>query len=735
MTGEPLDDDELEGIVRQEIAGCADFIDTYIAPLRIKETKYYNAEPFGDEREGRSQVVSQDVRDTIHGILPSLMRVFFGSENVVEYVPRTEKDVPLAAQATDYAQYIICEDNPGFITFWNWFKDALIRKVGIVKVWPDESVQIKTETYGDLDEDSRAMLLSQPGVELVSEDASTITVEPEPGMDAPWEMPQPGMQPGMDDPMAPQVQTQTVYDITINRRSTNTRIRIECVPPDEFLIDSDARDVQNARVVCHRANRTSSELIAMGYSQEQIDEAGFGGSFPFNEEIQARTPYVQSTLGGNANRNEAMRLIPYTEAYIRVDQDGDGIAELRRICTIGTTPKIVGNYPCDEAPFALLCPDPVPHAVIGNSVADAVMDIQRIKSQILRLTLDSLAQAIIPRTAVLESQANMDDVLNDEVGGIIRIRQIGAVQPFTMPFVGQAALPLLQMMDDVKESRTGQTKASQGLAADVLQSTTKAAVSATVQAAQERLETIARIFAETGVKQLMKLLLRLMTTHQDKERVVRLRGEYVEVNPSEWDASMDVSVSVGLGGGTQEDRLATLTQIAQKQESIIMQAGPQNPMVSLNQYSYTLRKMVEMAGFKESSKFFTSVPPDYQPPPAQPQQDPQQQAALILAQAQRESIQADIAKKTADIQLQEKEMYLVDARERYKIESDERIKLNEQSLKYNTDVSRVQAQIDMEQAKINAENERRAADRQAQAQPPPPPASPAPDMPPGGVMQ
>ena len=340
--------------------------------------------------------------------------------------------------------------------------------------------------------------------------------------------------------------------------------------------------------------------------------------------------------------------------------------------------------------------------VIGNSIADLVMDIQRIKSQVWRLMLDSLGQAINPRTAVVENQVNLDDVMNDETGGIIRMRAPGMVQPFNQPFVGQNALPVLALLDETRESRTGITKASQGLNADALQSTTKAAVAATVTAAQEHIEMIARIFAETGIKDLYRGLLKLAVQCQDKERIVRLRNKFVAVQPSMFDPMMDVSVNVGLGGGTREEKFATLTGIVAKQEAILQTLGPSNPICTLSQYSATLRKMAEMAGFRDAGQFFNAVPADYQAPTPQPAEDPQAKTAMILAQVEQDKTRAKIATDAGELDLKRDQMYLVDARERYKIESDNRIRLADMQLKYSTDLARVNADIEAQNQALEA---------------------------------
>jgi hypothetical protein len=373
--------------------------------------------------------------------------------------------------------------------------------------------------------------------------------------------------------------------------------------------------------------------------------------------------------------------------------DRDGIAELRKVCVGGTAFKLLHQEAVDDHPFFDFCPDPEPHTFFGMSIADVVMDIQRIKSSIMRNTLDSLAQSIYPRMGVVEGQASIEDVLNTEVGGIIRMKSPGAVQPFVTPNVSQAAFPMLEYMDQVKESRTGINKASAGLDANALNGATATAVNATVTAAQQHIELICRMFAETGFKTLMDKSLKLLVKHQDKPRMVRLRNEFVPIDPRVWDADMDVIVNIALGTGSDEQKMGFLNVIAQKQEMILQQLGPMNnPLVSLGGYYNTLEQMLAIAGFKDVSRFFTD-PQNFQPPaPTPPPPSPE----AILAQVQAQSIQADIQKKAAELELQREDMLLKDDRERDKLDAEVMLKSAEIEAKYGSQVNTANIQALMQ---------------------------------------
>jgi len=664
---EVMSEEQLQGVISAEIYDAISFIDDDIGGNRALATEYYYGQPFGDEEEGRSQVVSMDVRDTVQGILPSLMRIFFGPERVVEFTPQGPEDVQNAEQATDYVDFIFKRDNPGFKILHSAFKDALVRKTGIIKYWWDESVEVKAESFSMLDEQSMMMLIENPDVEI-----SAVRDYPVPGTEQ--------MIDGAPPPM--------MYDVEIKRRIKSGKVKIEALPPEEFLIDRRAKSIDEATFVGHRTMKTVSDLVAMGYDyDEMVEVAGNGNDFDSNQEYQARNPFAVISTANNGDPSS--KSVLYIEGYLKVDFDGDGIAEMRRICTVGTGNKVLRNEIVDDRQFADFCPDPEPHTFFGMCPADVVMDIQRIKSNVQRGILDSLAQAIHPRTAIVEGQANMEDVLNTEVGAVIRMRAPGMVQPFTTPFVGQAAFPMLDYLDDIKQTRTGISKAAAGLDADALQSTTKAAVSATVNAAHQHIEMIARIFAETGLRKLFTGILKLVVENQDRARMVRLRNKFVPIDPRSWDSNMDVTVNVGVGDGTIEDRINILNQVAMRQEMLIKETGPNNPVVTVPQYTNTLTKMLQLAGIKDSQNYFNQLPADFQmPPPENPRLTPEE----TLAQVQAQAIQADIQKKAAELQLDREKMIMADDRERDRIEQDGILRRYELELKYGVQIQ--SAEID-----------------------------------------
>lgn len=690
--------DALQAAVAAEIEDAIDYIDESVTPERVRNIEAYKMELYGTEEQGRSDYVDSSVRDVIQSLMPPLLRTFTGAERVCEFVPNSAEDIPLAEQATDVIHHILKQNN-FYSVCHSAFKDALLAKTGIVKWWFDESVQVTEHMYSGLSEPEIAVLLEEEDVALVE---MTMEVEAQEAI--------------TPDGIA-QVVSPALFSCTIRREERDGKYCVAAVPPEEFLVDRRSRTIDDAALVAHRQLLTVSDLIAMGYDPDLVnDNASSTNDLEFNEESWER--HNQSTDTVTRNDDEGKKAL-YIEAYIKWPNPS-GIAELTKVCCLGSAYKIVNVEPCDSVPFAIFCPDPTPHTIIGEAVD--VCDLQATKSEIMRDCLDSLSQSIHPRTAVVEGSVNLSDVQNNETGAIIRMRAPGMVQALSTPFVGQSAFPLIDYLDSVKEARTGVTKLSQGMNADAMQSTTKAAVNAQITAAQSRVELIARMFAEEpGMKRLFKGLLKLITKYQNKPMIVRLTNQFVPIDPRYWDADMDVEVNVALSSSTVDERMQVLATIIAKQESILSTMGPNNPLVTLGQYRNTLAKTIEMAGFRDVGAFFNEVPPDFQmPAPEEAPPSPEQ----LLAEVQRESILADIEKKRAQLLLDQEKMVRQDDRERDKLESDIMLRAAELQAKYNTsvDVAEIKANVERDrelmkqQTAVAQSQERQFAEQQALAE-------------------
>ena len=647
---------DLQGSVGALIENAIEYIDQDISPNRAEATRYFLGEPFGNEEDGRSSVVDMTVRDTVGKIMPSLLRVFFGTEKVVEFVPTSSEDVAYATQATDYVNHILTKDNNLFMELQSCWQDALVRKVGILKYFWEENPDPEAYTI-TVDQTGLIALQSDPELEI-----SIIKeyVESNQMM---------GMEMGLN------VMTSgPSYSVHVTYKKEG-RVRVKSLPCEEFLINEQATSIEDAMITAHRRMATVSELVKMGYDREFVEsKAGGSDLLRFNVERRERE---NNQLDFSLRTDESQKLVEYVEAYVKVDWDNDGISELRKICCMGTDHEIVHNEAWDKPPFATFCPCPQSHVFFGQSIYDLVGDIQKIKSNVLRNSLDSLSLSIHPRVAVVEGQANIDDVTNTEVGAIIRQSQPGAVTPFNLPFVGKEAFPMLGYLDTLKENRTGISKASMGLDAESLQSTTQMAVNATLKGAQAQIEMIARIFAETGMRELFSGVLKLVIQHQQDERIVRLRNAFTPIDPRPWNANMDVSVDVALGASSEQEKIDSLSAIITKQEEIMNKFGPNNPLVSLEQYRNALSAQINMAGFKNTSGFINEGPVQLpEPPPPKP--TPEE----LLADVQRQDIEADMQKKAAELSLKQQQMIRDDDFRQDKLEADIMLDVAELKAKY-----------------------------------------------------
>ncbi|MHA1540084.1 MAG: portal protein [Alphaproteobacteria bacterium] len=569
--------------IKTEVEDAQNFVQNGLSAQRRKSIDYYLGKPLGNEVEGRSKVVSTDVSDTVEWILPNLLKMFASGSEVVRFQPVGVEDEAGAAQASDYINHIFNKDNNGFKVLYTWFKDALIQKNGFVKYWFEEKEEKKRETFKAIPEDVYALMLSDIDADkslkfISSKEIMIKNADDIAAINAA----------GVDENIAVENSTilnapYALYDITFEKTIKTSRVRIENVPPEEFLIDAEAKSIEEARFVAHSLELTRSDLLEQGYSKAVVE--GIASDNNFSDE--------------NADK------ISLHECYLRIDIDGDGIDELRKITVAGTDFKILDNERVDEIPFCSLSPVMIPHQFFGLSVADQVMDIQMTKSSIMRQLLDNMYLTNNSRYAVMDGQVNLDDMMTSRPGGVVRVKSPDAVRPLATPVLGDQAFGMLEYMDSVRENRTGVTRYMQGLDANSLNKTASG-ISQIMTASQQRVDLIARVFSETGVKDLFRALLRLVTKYQDSERVIRLRNTWVPMQPSAWNPEMDVTVNVGLGTGDRNKELGHLGSILDIQkQAITLQGGVDGPLVTTENVYNTLRKIVENTGLKSVESYFT----------------------------------------------------------------------------------------------------------------------------------
>jgi hypothetical protein len=634
-----MDDLSLKAILDNEIDNAIGYQSTETTENRRKAVQFYNRDPYGTEVEGRSQIVTGEVAEAVDGALPQLMRVFTQSDEVVRFDPKSPGDEEKAKQATEYCNWVFMCENPGPIILHDWFKDALLQKNGIVKVWWEDQTSVTKEKYYNLSEEEVALLLSDGQMEVVESEQIQIGEAPVDPM-----MVQQAMMQGLPPPLPSPIFS---YNIKVKKVDKKGCVKIANVPPEEFIVSKKTTRLAETPFCAHRRLVTRSELIAMGFDGALVDTLQTYEDLTYTPERVAR--YPRGEQPDDVSIDKSMQEIETFECYIRVDKDEDGIAELRKVVYAGS--EILSDEECDYIPFASITPFPMPHKFFGQSLADRTMDLQLIKSTITRQILDNLYLSNNARLTAVEGQVNLDDLLSVAPNSVVRVKNPQAVNALQVPLVASQAFPMLEYMDQIQQKRTGITNASQGLDPNILQNTTAAAVAMVQNAGAAKIELIARLFAETGVKDLFKCILHLVCKYQDKERVIRLRGKFVSIDPREWKSEYDLSINVGLGNGNQEQQMAMLRMILEKQEAILQQYGPANPLVTVGQYRNTIGRFIEAAGYKDSSEFFKEVPPEVdqqlaQPKPPEP--SPDMQAILEQNKLQLEMMRE---KAMADIQL------------------------------------------------------------------------------------
>jgi hypothetical protein len=667
MIPKKLSDDEIQNTITSSVREAVDFVETEVAPDRIKSQKYFDGKSAVDFEDGRSRVVATKVRDTIRAIKPALMRVFLQSDKPVEFIPNTPQAVMGADQATKYAKYVF-ERNNGFRILSDVFHDALIKKVGVAKVYYDEVQHVEIDEYSDLTPEQLAFIENDPESEVLSQEETIIAeaVIGEMGIE---------IQPRMAS-----------YNLRVARTSTKGQIKIQSVAPEDFFVDRMAVSVDDCYVCGHTSEARVGDLVAMGFDFETVyNLAGASDGTVDDEEEMARRGWDDTDDDENA-ADPSMRKVQFTEAYMKMDIEGTGVPRLYKFICAGNDYEILDYELCDYIPFAIFEVDPEPHTFFGRSLAEIVVEDQDAATSLLRGLLDGLAMANNPRVMAVQNLVNMDDLLNNEIGGVVRVKDINALREFSIGGGASAALPALQFYDESIRAKTGVTGAAMGMDADALQSQTAAGVNAAVQAASAVSELIARNLAEGGMRQMFRLIAQIARANPNPNEMMRLDGQFVPVDPRSWTNDLDLVTNVGLGNNRREDRIAALQMTMQTQMQIWQAYGPTNGIVSMTGIRNTLADILGMAGVHNADRYYNPMNPQIEQQllamaaqAAQAQQGQAQpsdpNAAFLQAEQMKMSarVQADMAKT----QLDAEKMRMDDDLERDRMAQDLAIKAAE----------------------------------------------------------
>ncbi len=670
---------QIEGIVQDAIAQAVDFVESEITHDRIKAQRYFDGEVDIGYEDGRSSVVATKVRDTIRAVKPSLMRVFMSTARPVEYIPKGPEDVALAEQATDFMHYVF-NQNDGFRVINDAFHDALVKKQGIVKVYWETKYRTETYTYTDLSQEEREYILADDNVSIIEEAMTMSLSVDEMGMEV--ELPN--------------------FSMQVSRQIPEGKLRIESVPPEEFFVNSQARTLDDAYVVAHRSEMRVGDLVEMGYAFEDVYnlDSLYGASDISEAEDIERRGYSQDDYEDQSG-DPAMRTVAITEAYMKLDIDGTGVPVLHKFICGGSNYKMLDYERVDTVPFAVFEVDPEPHTMYGRSLAELIFDDQDAATSIIRGVLDNVAMTNNPRIGIVDGAVNIDDVLNNEIGAIVRMRQAGSVQDLAVPFTAGQTLGALQYMDQLVEQKTGVTQ-NMALNPDAMQSTTKAAVQASVEAAAGQVEVMVRNLSE-GMRRMFKLLLNLHVKNVDEEQLMRLNGKFIPVDPRVWDADMDVQINVGLGTGREDEKVQALQFALQMQQQIYQNYGPMNGLVSLTNIRNTLADTLAAAGLRNAERYFAPINEEIEMQMLQMQQEQQAMMAqgeqdpnAAFLQAEQIKAQAKMNSDMMKLQLEAQKAAAADDLKRDQMAQDLLVDAAKVYGQYGTavDVARVKAEQD-----------------------------------------
>lgn len=689
-----MDETRFAATLADLITDCENYREERSAD-RIQAMNYYDGKMSDvPSDEGRSRVVSRDVRAAIKKVLPSVVRTILGNDKVVEFEPMSEGDEAKAEQATDYMNYVVLPESDGREAIQDAMHDALLLRNGVIRWWHDERQIIKVTHHTGLDDMTFAQLVAADDVEVLEHSPrieNVQQVDPMTGQPVPMQVP--------------------VHDVKIKRAEPTRKIRLAAVPLEKFLIHPDAIDLDDALLVGIGERLRRADLVAMGYDRATIDALPEASTDLEAEEerLQRRREYAEETV-----TERMLQEVDYYEVYVRIDKDDDGIAELRRIVLAGGTGQenILEDEYWDEVPFADIACERRPHQWEGASVADDVTEIQRVKTVLLRQTLDNLYWQNMAQPAVQEGAIeNPESVLNPQFGLPIRVKRgvnvADALQYNRVPFFAEQSFSMLGYLDNEAADRTGINDASSGMAPDALQNTT-AKASAMIEAQGiGQTELIVRTLAH-GLKRVFKGLLRLTIQHQDKPRSVRLKGKWVQFDPRSWDANMDATVNVGLGAGTRERDMMMMGQIIGLQEKLVAVLGTDNPFVTPDNVHRALVAMTAAAGIKSPDMYFT--PPDPQDIErrkleAKAKPTPEQEKAQAQMQIEQMKAQIAMRSKEMDVQVQT-------AKEKAQMDADLQVKMAEMEKDAIARREQLEADAIKEEQKIAFEREKMAQDRE-----------------------
>ena len=571
-----MDEEDILKTLREESALSIGAHEGQLAEDIERLNDFYHGKPYGNEVEGKSKFVTREVYETVESIMPYLIKVFFSSDKACIFEPEDEDDVESSIQETEYVNWVFYRNNPGFLVGYSWLKDGLMNRVGYVKAVREKAPPKRTELENQTDEQVQLILadmeedfLGDIGIVDQGDGLTTVILDEGEGED------------------------KTV---------------ISNIPPEEMRISDGDKELQTARYVAHHSLRTLSDIRAMGF--ELDDDIADNEDVVETSTVKLdRMEDVDDGLNLEDNREGSAREVMLKEEYIFLDVDGDGIQVLWQFMRVGDT--ILHQERVDERPYYSWTPVITPHKHHGGTPADPVMEIQLLKSKVTRNLLDNQERLNNGRYAVVDGQVNLDDLIESSAAGVVRQQFKGAVEALPTPEFGSSAFDVLTYADTLMERRTGVSERGQGLDPKQFNSNTELGTAEIVMsAAEQKIELIARIFAETGLKDLFLGVHRLGLKHEKPDRKIRNNnGEFIAISPKSWRNRYDMTVTVGIGNGSKNQQMFQLRSIEESVPNIVKSGGLGTLVTPSNIFNLAMEK-TRVAGRKDGKLFFTKPKSD-----------------------------------------------------------------------------------------------------------------------------
>lgn len=641
MAKRKISDDQLVKLAHLYVVEAEDFLREKINPERDRNLRYYNGEdPDLGTVEGRSSVTDNMSWEVVQSVLPSLIRIFNSGDKVISIEGQTEEDRDRADTAEAWVNYVEQRCNPGFVNDYTWFQDALIEKTGWEKIFWDVKEESKPVAYDGL---------TMAELEALKQDENFKPKKIEPGI--PQEM---------VTPAGPKLAA--TFNVEGYEQDTDATLREMVIPNEEVLYLSDATLNRDSwRFVAHKCRKTLSELRDSGYDVPDDITGPEIDSLDTSDLVLSRMDSADYYRDEDASSqlseiDPASRKVWFYECYMKVDLNGDGMTEWNQVCFVGS--ELLGKEEIEEPPMYCITPIIKSHRLTGYSLIDSVHEIHRLSTNLHRQIMDAIYQSINPRSEITEdgiTEHTIDDYLDNQVGGYVRVKHAGTVNPLQTSGLPPWVFSIVEHWQSKLEARSGVTRYNQGLDSDSLNKTASG-ISQIFQAAMQRVELIARVFAETGIRDKIRGLLALSTKYPDYvgEMTVLLGEKQWDITAEAIEGKYDLVINPALGTGNKDQMLMHLQSLMQDYMALAQAGlgpGSEQAMFTIKNLHNAMREKIKNMGYRNYSDFI--LDPSNQDAERDPVQPPREDPRTALEQ---QKLQQQAQSDQTDAQLEQQKL-------------------------------------------------------------------------------